>query len=254
MYVNVVDTNLGKRVIALRQPIVANFNAGNWEKVGLLTGYSETINNYPRLLRSLAWGDEDYAGNVLGVLRRIAEADPKAFQIIEQYVSENFPGDSEYASAKPAERRITFAPNVFSVPPLSVEIDLAAAMMPFAAEFAPVYQTIHKACSKARFRCLRVDDIWEESQIIQDIFNLVFGSPVIVVDFTGKNPNVMYETGIAHTLGKHVIPISQSMSDVPFDLAHHRVLKYLANDQGLDVLQRKLAERLRQLSPEADEF
>ena len=211
---------------------MANFDANHWEEVGLLTGQSQTIENYPRLLRSLDWGDGDYAGNVLGVLRKIAERDPKAFHTIQQYVEDRFPGESEYVSAKPAERRITFAPNVFSVPELSLETDLAAVMMPLKAEFDSVFKTIRRACKAARLRCVRADDIWEESAIIQDIFNLVFRAQVVVVDFSGKNPNVMYETGIAHTLGKHVVPISQTLDDVPFDLAHHRVLKYMANEEG----------------------
>jgi hypothetical protein len=70
------------------------------------------------------------------------------------------------------------------------------------------------------------------------------------VDFTEKNPNVMYETGIAHTLGKHVVPITQSLDDVPFDMRHHRVLKYLPNGEGLDALQRALTDRLVTISKE----
>jgi hypothetical protein len=58
----------------------------------------------------------------------------------------------------------------------------------------------------------------------------------------------MYETGIAHTLGKLVIPISQSLDDVPFDMAHHRILKYLANGEGIEDMVVKLANKLRQVS------
>lgn len=72
-----------------------------------------------------------------------------------------------------------------------------------------------------------------------------------MVDFTGKNPNVMYETGIAHTLGKHVVPISQSINDVPFDMAHHRILTYLPNGEGIEVMVNKLAEKLSQVSHDA---
>jgi hypothetical protein len=75
------------------------------------------------------------------------------------------------------------------------------------------------------------------------------GSPasrieLFVVDFTDRNPNVMYETGIAHTLGKTVVPITQSIDDVPFDISHHRVLPYLSNREGLEELRSKLAARL----------
>ena len=133
-------------------------------------------------------------------------------------------------------RKITFCPTVFNVPRQEIQGDLVAVMMPFAAEFAPVYAAIKAACDENTLRCLRADDIWANSTIIQDVFDLIFVSQIVVVDFTNKNSNVMYETGLAHTLGKHVVPITQSMDDVPFDLQVHRVLKYLPNRQGLEEL------------------
>ena len=244
----VMDTALGNRLIDLRNRIVAGFNAGNWEEIGLLTDTTEKISGHPRLLRSLSWGDEDYAGNVLTVLREIVEQDPRSLPIIEEYLDAKFPGDSTFISAKPAARRITFAPYVFQVPDGHVELDVVAVMMPFSMEFDCVYESIKKASSTCKLRCLRADDIWEDTTIIQDIFTLIFRAQVVIVDFSGKNPNVMYETGIAHTLGKHVIPISQSLADVPFDMQHHRILKYLPNAEGLSKLSTDLAAKLRQIS------
>jgi hypothetical protein len=66
--------------------------------------------------------------------------------------------------------------------------------------------------------------------------------------FTGKNANVMYETSIAHTLGKHVIPITQALADVPFDMQHQPVLKYLPNCEGMTALETSLAKKLEQFS------
>lgn len=244
-----VDYGLGKRILALREKVVAEFNTGDWEEVGLLTGFSDLISKHPRLLRSLAWGDEDYAGNALTIIKRIAEQDENAFEIFERHVAEKYPEESQFVSAKPSERKITFVPNVFQVPEnTTIETDLVAVMMPFNAAFNAVHEGIRRACTAAGYRCLRVDDIWEESTVIQDIFNLIFRAHVVVVDFTGKNPNVMYETGIAHTLGKHVVPISQSLDDVPFDMAHHRILKYLPNGEGIEAMVGKLADKLRQVS------
>jgi hypothetical protein len=117
-------------------------------------------------------------------------------------------------------------------------------MMPFDAGYKPVYQAIRKACMDADLRCKRADDIWANSTIIQDIFDLIFVAEIVVVDFTGRNSNVMYETGVAHTLGKHVVPITQSIDDVPFDLQSHRVLKYLQNREGLAKLSQDLSARL----------
>jgi hypothetical protein len=243
-----MDTALGDRLIELRARIVSGFDAGNWEELGLLTSTTELITRHPRLLRSLSWGDEDYAGNVLTILRRMVESDPRTLPIIEAYLDKNFPTDSTYVSAKPSERRITFAPYVFHVPDGYVELDLVAVMMPFEMKFTAVYHSIKEATEDCGLRCLRADDIWEDSTIVQDIFALIYRAQVVVVDFTEKNPNVMYETGIAHTLGKHVIPISQDLEDVPFDMRHHRVLKYLPNNEGLSKLTVSLAAKLRQFS------
>ena len=65
-----------------------------------------------------------------------------------------------------------------------------------------------------------------------DVFTLLYQADIVIDDFSGSNPNVMYETGIAHTLGKIVIPIVQNIgADVPFDMRHHRVLEYLSNQE-----------------------
>lgn len=249
----IMDEALGKRIVELSQRIVSNFDRALWTEVGLLTGTTEEIEAYPRLLRSLDWGDPDYSGNVLGLLRHVAEENPRAFQKIERYVDKKFPEEEEYISARPADRRITFAPNVFDIPDLPVEPDLVSVMTPMSRDFAATYAAIRRACKGVGLRCLKADDIWEESAIVQDIFNLVFQSQIVIVDFSGRNANVMYETGIAHTLGKHVVPISQSLDDVPFDLRHHRVLRYLNNAEGLRELERKLAGRLRRLAGVAEE-
>jgi hypothetical protein len=243
-----LDKVLGYRLIGLKDRIVAGFDAGNWEELGLLAGCTEIIDNHPRLLRSLSWGDQDYEGNVLTVLRGMVGHSPEVLGIVESYLDKKFPGEATFVSAKPAERKISFAPHVFAVPDANVEADLVAVMMPFAMEFDGVFSAIKQSCRKAGLKCKRADDIWDDTTIVQDIFTLIFRAQIVVVDFTGKNPNVMYETGIAHTLGKHVIPVTQSLSDVPFDMRHHRVLQYLANSEGLDKLATKLALKLKQLA------
>lgn len=122
-------------------------------------------------------------------------------------------------------RTITFAPAVFSVPEKEPDTQLVAVMMPFAAEFSPVYEAIRGACTDVGLSCYRADDIWEDSTFIQDIFNLIFQSAIVIVDFTGRNPNVMYETGISHTLGKNVVPLTQHIEDILSDPKPHRALK-----------------------------
>jgi hypothetical protein len=236
-----MDIATGNRIIGLRERVTANFAQANWDEIGMLTGQSSIIDNHPRLIRSLSWGDEDYAGNALQVLKKMIEAKPFSLNVIEEYLDQKFPGESHFISAKPSTRKISFAPTVFQIPDGNVEIDLVAVMMPFASKFRSVFESIKSACGECGLRCLRADDIWDDATIMQDVFSLIFRAQVVVVDFTGKNPNVMYETGIAHTLGKHVVPLSQHLGDLPSDMTHHRVMTYLANGEGLKAFERALS-------------
>lgn len=145
------------------------------------------------------------------------------------------------------ERKIVFCPKVFDVPEGAVDAKLVAVMMPFKGSLNSVFDTIKESVDANGLICRRADDIWKSSEIIQDIFELIYKSHIVVCDLTSKNPNVFYETGIAHTLGKHVIPISQSSEGMPFDLFHHRHIFYHNNTEGRARLKEKLSERIKYL-------
>ncbi len=137
-------------------------------------------------------------------------------------------------------------PTVFEIPQHeSINESLASAMMPFDASFTAVYASIKQAANNVGFDCKRADDIWEHASIIQDVVSLIDQSKVVICDCSGRNPNVFYEAGIAHTLGREVILITQSEYDIPFDLRHLRYIKYLNNSEGLAALTRSLQSRMR---------
>ena len=62
--------------------------------------------------------------------------------------------------------------------------------------------------------------------ILEDIWQSIHAATFIVADITGRNPNVLYELGIAHTLAKPVLILSKNSADIPIDLATRRVLLY----------------------------
>jgi len=138
-------------------------------------------------------------------------------------------------------------PSVFKVPTIAREPQLVAVMMPFEKEFDETYSAIKTTCKSEGLACERADDVWNDSTIMQDVFELIYRSAITIVDLSGRNSKVLYETGIAHTLGREVIPISRDVSELPFDLAQHRTLGYLPNNEGLSEMQEKLARRLRTL-------
>lgn len=135
-------------------------------------------------------------------------------------------------------------PRVFQLAdPEVIEQTLVSAMMPFSADFDDVYGCIKGAADESDLLCRRADNIWESPFVMQDVVSLIDRSKIIVCDCSGRNPNVFYEIGIAHTLGREVILITQSEADIPFDLRHLRHLQYHNNTQGRGELQQSLAER-----------
>jgi len=129
----------------------------------------------------------------------------------------------------------------------NIEPALASAMMPFDLAFDAVYESIREAADNVGLRCRRADDIWENPAIIQDVVSLIDRSRVVICDCTGRNPNVFYEAGIAHTLGREVILITQSDDDIPFDLRHLRYVRYLNNGEGRTELKQSLQNRMQTL-------
>lgn len=137
-------------------------------------------------------------------------------------------------------------PSVFNIPEHEgIEAQLVSVMMPFDAGFAPVYAAIQQAGVACNLLTRRADEIWEAPGIIQDVVNLIDRARIVVCDLTGRNPNVFYEAGIAHTLGREVIIITQSEHDVPFDLRHLRHIRYLNNNEGLAALTQALQARMQ---------
>lgn len=145
----------------------------------------------------------------------------------------------------PTEKLVTFKPSVFNVPSKPQNPKLISVMMPFSPSFSGTYTAIERVAQYMGLECVRADSIWDNSTFIQDIFDIIYCAKVVIVDFSGRNPNVMYETGIAHTLGKTVVPITQSVDDIPSDLGHHRALKYLPNEEGYRDLSNELYKRLQ---------
>lgn len=137
-------------------------------------------------------------------------------------------------------------PNVFTISEVEhIEPSLISVMMPFDMVFNAVHEKLKEVTSGLNLYCRRADDIWENPAIIQDVVSLIDHSKAVICDCTGRNPNVFYEIGIAHTLGRETILVTQNEHDIPFDLRHLRYVKYLNNNEGLQALGEAVSSRLR---------
>ncbi|MBI2300996.1 MAG: hypothetical protein HYU66_18955 [Armatimonadetes bacterium] len=126
---------------------------------------------------------------------------------------------------------------------------LVAVLLPFRPEFRPVYAAIQVACQEAGLECRRADDVWKATTSFQATLDLLRAAAVVVVDWSDKHPSVVFLAGVAHMLGKTVIPLTQHDYDIPAGLPKSRYLKYQCNRDGLDRLRTLLAERLATCRP-----
>lgn len=73
--------------------------------------------------------------------------------------------------------------------------------------------------------------------MLDRIFNQISKAGIIVADMTGRNPNVFYEVGYAHALGKITLLLTQNADDIPFDLKHRQHTVY---GGSIDLLRKEL--------------
>jgi hypothetical protein len=100
-------------------------------------------------------------------------------------------------------------------------------VMPFSQEWsADVHRILARACEAAGVRPVRGDDLFTPTDILEDIWQSINAADFVIADITGRNPNVLYELGIAHTLAKPVLILSKEAADIPIDLATRRVILY----------------------------
>ncbi|PKM66197.1 MAG: hypothetical protein CVU95_12765 [Firmicutes bacterium HGW-Firmicutes-2] len=103
----------------------------------------------------------------------------------------------------------------------------AFVLMPFSSEFDDIYEFgIKGACKEIDVYCERVDEQIFSESILDRVYNQINTADIIIADLSDRNPNVFYEVGYAHALGKKVILLTKRAEDIPFDLKHYPHIIY----------------------------
>lgn len=183
------------------------------------------------VIEGLTQGAEDYIRkdeNVEIVVGRIMRALRSKID-----AGEGFPGGAMRVRPKFAAR--DFSP----------QDDLCFVLMPFTAKWSQrVWRRVSATVEATGYSCERAKEL-KDDDILEEIWRKIVSAGVIIADVTGRNPNVMYEIGVAHTVGKPVILMTQSVEDIVFDLSGKRHLIYEDNDDGYDDIARDLPDYLR---------
>jgi len=116
-------------------------------------------------------------------------------------------------------------------------------LIPFGKNFDDIYKFgIKGAADDVGAYAERLDEQIFVEGMLDRIFNQISKADLIVADMTGRNPNVFYEVGYAHALGKITLLLTQNADDIPFDLKHRQHTVY---GGSIDLLRKELADRLR---------
>lgn len=127
------------------------------------------------------------------------------------------------------------------------EVPTCFLIMPFATELDFVHRVIADVVSSFGIHCIRADEVYLSRPVMEDVKQMIAGADLVICDFTGRNPNVYYEAGLADAWRKDWIVLSQTSEDMTFDVRHIRSIRY-SNTMGADIrLREELAQALRAL-------
>lgn len=118
-------------------------------------------------------------------------------------------------------------------------------VMSFASEFNDVYILgIREVVEKLNFVVERADEIEHNGNILAVIYDKIRFADAVIAETTMHNPNVFYELGYAHALGKPTILIARKGSDIPFDIQSENHILYGSIVELREKLERRLQESL----------
>ena len=117
-------------------------------------------------------------------------------------------------------------------------------VMPFAPEMEDIYHLgIRETVQTVGGACERADEIQHTGGILQKIYDSIRGASIIIAEVSLPNPNVFYEIGYAHALGKPVVLLTRDIASSPFDLRGYNHIVY----KSIVQLRSSLESMLRQL-------
>jgi hypothetical protein len=120
-------------------------------------------------------------------------------------------------------------------------------IMPFNRIIENVYTNhIKRIGAQLGLTIRRADDVkYSPEPFMKKVWDGICAAQLVIADCTQKNPNVFYEIGITHTVGKKVVLITRSEKGIPSDIRNYEYIQYAYDPQGTDQFIQKLTKFIK---------
>lgn len=168
----------------------------------------------------------------LEIAKSVSERYPASFTvIISQYVTSalvnRFMDSLKSKRYRFINKSENFLEDLLEVIRIGITKKYIFVCMPFHQEYEDIYMLgIKPFIENLGFRCERADEVHHTGGIIERVHDLIKSAHLVIADISGGNPNVFYEIGYAHALGKEVIIITRDGKSIPTDLKKYHYLEY----------------------------
>lgn len=203
---------------------------------------SDEQHDLPQLVsRALNLAENDLEA----LIRRSLELHEAEKAVQSSQIPEDYDG---YLTVKPIFgeplRRSQFQADIFMI-------------MPFRERFNAIYtDVVQPVVAELNLTIKRGDEFSStRGSIMAEVWAAINACRFVVVETTEINANVYYELGIAHTLGKPAILLTQTknVDELPFDIRHLRFLVYEDSIDGANDLKAALKRSIIWLMNDLDE-
>ncbi|MDR4468329.1 MAG: hypothetical protein MRJ68_08525 [Nitrospira sp.] len=127
----------------------------------------------------------------------------------------------------------------------------AYALLPFNTPYDFVFDCIKRAAESMQHEGLHIN-MQSASQYLEtkgskvvEIRKQISQADFLVIDFSARTSNVMWEFGFAQAMDKHIIALDSSSESSPFNIAETDKITYTLSKQGLGILEEELRRAFR---------
>lgn len=146
---------------------------------------------------------------------------------------------------------------IFRAKELTIDQNMCFCVLPFNDDRLEIFDDIIKPTLEDKFKInvIRSGNIFKPNlNIMESVWTYINQAAFIIADLSDRNPNVFYELGICHTLGKPVITLCDEKSykndyneKLPFDINTINTIFYKNSGAGPQKLVREIEKNVRAL-------